>query len=863
MIDYSQLTVLIVDDTPDNIFSLNELLKKNGIKTDSATSADIAMRKMLKNEYALVLLDVQMPDMDGFQLAEHMKGSRKTQHIPILFITAYATETKFLKKGLSLGAVDYVTKPFDADILLLKVKNMLQMSITDRELNLANQKLEIQNKLLDKKINRIDFSYYALFYNSPATILVLDKNGTIQDCNKVILPFDNFQSKLLISQHIANIPLEIKINDEPLHYHYAAIFEQPSEFAFLEASIYNEGKIIGYTELYFTKVKNELEEDLLLLILKDITKGKEAQLALEAERNLLQKVMKNMPFGIYISNDKYELKYVNPVLEDLYGKIKNKPCFQYFHDTDAPCSFCRNEAVFKGHTVTWHWTSPDLREYQLTDIPLRTSDNEKLKMQLVFDVTDAKRAETKLKKSEEKYRTLFENINDGVLQADPTGRLLLVNSALCKMLGYSMQEILSKETLITFAHKNEHTKILEKLKERVAGKSDVFETVLIHKDNSLVYVRLNARPIIDNSGKVMSLLAVISDISPLVKQQNFIKENEAFIRGVFNSMGSHIAVADESGTILYTNDAWKNFALENNVNLNRVAEGSNYFAACKKAAEEGDEIAARALHGIIMVLAGNIPSFSIEYPCHSSSTQRWFLFTATLFKGSQSKIVLRHVNITERKEQQARLTNAALNAQEKEKERIARDLHDSLGQKLMALKLLSANMEFTEGHALKENSNWQNMKEYIAQSIDETRSLTHQLVTPEFTDMGLFEAVDAMINRLQKFDSIKYHISRKGIVKKLPENTRIHLYRVIQEFIRNSQKYAKAQNISISFAYTKDALNLVLKDDGIGFNINKVKTQKNGIGLINIEHRLSSIPCTFHIQSEAQKGATLSIVVYY
>lgn len=863
MTEFSQLPVLIIKHPSEDASTVTSLLRQNGIETDFVENTQLTREKLQTNEYALVLLDLQMPDMDGFQLAGQIRGNPQNQHTPILYITLATIDAAFLKKCLSLGAVDYVTKPFDADIFLLKVKNMLQMSIAEREHNLANQKLEIQNKLLAKKVHRIDFSYFSLFYGSPATILVLDKNGIIQDCNKEILPFDNFQAQLLITQHIDNIPLEIKVNNEALNHHYAAIFEQPSQFAFLEASIYSKEKIVGYAELYFTKVKNELEEDVLLLILKDITKGKEAQLALEAERNMLQKVMKNMPIGIYISNDKYELKYVNPVLEDVYGKIKNKPCYQYFHNAEAPCSFCRNEAVFKGHTVTWHWTSPDMRKYELTDIPFKGADNEKLKMQLVFDITDAKRAEAKLKKSEEKYRTLFENITDGVLQADPTGKLLLVNSALCQMLGYSMQEILSKETLIAFAHKNEHAKILEKLKERATGKSDVYETVLIHKDNSLVHVRLNERPILNDSGKVMSLLAVISDISHLVKQQNFIKENEAFIRGVFNSMGSHIAVADESGTILYTNDAWKNFALENNVNLNRVSEGSNYFAACKKAAEEGDEIAARTLHGIVMVLAGNIPSFSIEYPCHSSSTQRWFLFTATLFKGSQSKVVLRHVNITERKEQQARLTHATLNAQEKEKERIARDLHDSLRQKLMALKLLCSNMEFTVGHALKEDSNWQNMKEYIAQSIDETRSLTHQLVTPEFTDMGLFEAVDAMINRLQKFDNIKYHISRKGKVKKLAEDIRIHLYRVIQEFIRNSQKYAKAQNISISFAYTKNSLNLVLKDDGIGFDINKVKTQKNGIGLSNIEHRLSSIPCTFHIQSEAQKGVTLSIVVYY
>jgi two-component system, sensor histidine kinase and response regulator len=127
--------ILIVDDKPENIFALRTILEMNGFSTDAAYSGEEALRKILRNTYALLILDVQMPGMDGFEVAEAVSGYSKSRDIPILFLSAVSTDKQFIKKGYSSGGMDYITKPIDPDILLLKVKTFHKLYEQNRELN--------------------------------------------------------------------------------------------------------------------------------------------------------------------------------------------------------------------------------------------------------------------------------------------------------------------------------------------------------------------------------------------------------------------------------------------------------------------------------------------------------------------------------------------------------------------------------------------------------------------------------------------------------------------------------------------------------------------------------------------------------
>ncbi|MBB6237352.1 signal transduction histidine kinase [Pedobacter sp. AK013] len=136
--------ILIVDDRPENLISLQKVLQAHNFEVDTASSGEEALKKVLKNNYVLIILDVQMPDMDGFEVAETISGFSKAKDTAIIFLSAVNTELKFITKGYLSGGLDYITKPVDINVLLLKIKTFYRIYEQNRKLN------EVQEKLLEE-----------------------------------------------------------------------------------------------------------------------------------------------------------------------------------------------------------------------------------------------------------------------------------------------------------------------------------------------------------------------------------------------------------------------------------------------------------------------------------------------------------------------------------------------------------------------------------------------------------------------------------------------------------------------------------------------------------------------------------------
>lgn len=127
MQDNDLVDILIVDDRPENLLSLESILEAPGINLIKANSGNEALSLVLKHDIALVILDVQMPEMDGFETAELMRGTARTRNIPIIFVTAISKEEKHIFKGYESGAVEYLFKPIDPDILRSKVNVFIRL----------------------------------------------------------------------------------------------------------------------------------------------------------------------------------------------------------------------------------------------------------------------------------------------------------------------------------------------------------------------------------------------------------------------------------------------------------------------------------------------------------------------------------------------------------------------------------------------------------------------------------------------------------------------------------------------------------------------------------------------------------------
>lgn len=141
--------ILIVDDSPENIISLQKVLEKNNFEVDTASSGEEALKKILKKSYVLVILDVQMPGMDGFEVAEAISGYSKAKETAIIFLSAATANVKLITRGYSSGGLDYISKPVDMDILLLKVKTFYRIYEQSRALN--EMQISLRNEIEFRK----------------------------------------------------------------------------------------------------------------------------------------------------------------------------------------------------------------------------------------------------------------------------------------------------------------------------------------------------------------------------------------------------------------------------------------------------------------------------------------------------------------------------------------------------------------------------------------------------------------------------------------------------------------------------------------------------------------------------------------
>lgn len=144
---------LLVDDLPENLRALEALLQREGLSCLKARSGDEALELLLAHDVALALLDVQMPGMDGFQLAEFMRGAERSRHIPIIFLTAGTADSRRRFRGYEAGAVDFIQKPIEPDILRSKANVFFDLHRQRREIQAQRDALEAHANAL-KTVDR-------------------------------------------------------------------------------------------------------------------------------------------------------------------------------------------------------------------------------------------------------------------------------------------------------------------------------------------------------------------------------------------------------------------------------------------------------------------------------------------------------------------------------------------------------------------------------------------------------------------------------------------------------------------------------------------------------------------------------------
>lgn len=126
--------VLLVDDRQDNLIALEAMLQGLPVEPVAVGSGEAALKRLLVDDFAVILMDAQMPGLDGFETAGHIKRRERTRHIPIIFLTAADRDARLALRGYAAGAVDYLTKPFDPWVLRAKVAIFVDLWVKTQQL---------------------------------------------------------------------------------------------------------------------------------------------------------------------------------------------------------------------------------------------------------------------------------------------------------------------------------------------------------------------------------------------------------------------------------------------------------------------------------------------------------------------------------------------------------------------------------------------------------------------------------------------------------------------------------------------------------------------------------------------------------
>ncbi|SJZ35565.1 sensor histidine kinase [Sediminibacterium ginsengisoli] len=178
----NEFKILLVDDRPENLISLEELLIAEGRSFIKAGSGNEALKQVIKNEdIGLILLDVQMPEMDGFEVARILKSNPKTKDISIIFVTALSQHEEYVLKGFEEGAVDYLQKPLDINIVRAKVNVFEQLYRNQRDLKNTLAELNLINKQLEKFVSIVSHDLKSPLSSMIMVLDLLRTNELVQN----------------------------------------------------------------------------------------------------------------------------------------------------------------------------------------------------------------------------------------------------------------------------------------------------------------------------------------------------------------------------------------------------------------------------------------------------------------------------------------------------------------------------------------------------------------------------------------------------------------------------------------------------------------------------------------------------------
>ncbi|MBT8340605.1 MAG: PAS domain S-box protein [Desulfatitalea sp.] len=624
---------------------------------------------------------------------------------------------------------------------------------------------------------------------------------------------------------------------------------------------------------------------------------------LEENDRLFKSLLDAFEGMIYICSADYRIEYLNDRMIDHLGvDATGRHCFHAFGRRTI-CPWCINHRIWQGEIVRWETVSPiDQRWYEVVNAPLhhtdgtmskcaimvdinerkcnetelkehrahledliraRTSELIQANRQLRLEIEERKAAEITLRENHQRYRSLFEGSRDAIIISDINGRLLDLNEAAVQLTGYSKVEMINKR--VPELDASIDLKVYRRQFRRIqAGQVFTGEIQLRRKDGRIIYAEFNSKQM--TLAGIACIHTTGRDITERKTAEEALRKSESKYRELVQNANSLIIRFDTMGRIKFFNE----FA-------------QHFFGYTEK------EILGRSLLDTILPtvrsnghdISPDIEAFLSDpeqFRINESENMRrngervWITWTnRPIFneQGELEEFLCVGMDITERKRarrQIQNLTHELMKAQENERHRIARDLHDHIAQDLSSLKIrLQTLFETHPPDTDDARGEADGTLAILQRTISDVRNLAYDLRPPGLDQLGLVRTLYLYCDDFSQQNHLKVDFVAAGLDDLvLDEDIQINLYRLIQEALHNVNKHAEARGVTVRLVASSPNLMLRIIDDGKGFNVKDWRSQVNKekrMGLQSMVERVGLLDGTIDIRSRPGKGAGIFITI--
>lgn len=729
-------------------------------------------------------------------------------------------------------------------------KNLLQSHVQESYLQLQN--------ILDNT----DEAYYLLYSKSQEKNIVTSKwkdffGFNLQDCNNILKE----REKYIVREGSRNYYTEVKklALNKRINIIYQAKNKQSGKLFWLSETIYKYNDKKTDNIVISGKIANITQDRLNLMQIKE-------------SEDRFRKLIDVTPVMIWVSNENNIVTYSNKELKKFLGKsledLENyKDYISFVHPRDKKIAITEwkkkidKKLIIESDFRLKNYKGEYRNVYEKA-IPRFYEDGSFAGyIGVYFDRSEEKKYQEELLVDKEKLELLTRNSPDIILLTNENGIIEYASPTTKKILGYSEKDMLKKK-LTTFICKEckDHLEGISWLKKTNKAFSN-YQFRMKSKNGDLIWVQSLISFIPNEQDASYKILLHSRDINKLKQAENLLLESEQKYRGLFENMHLGVMEVDLKEKIIWVNKSFEEMSgysfkylkgknapklfLSNKSSIKKM---ENIGIKRAKKSDTMYEIKMKKRDGRILdVVISGTPIIDLNGNVKGSIGIHW---DVTEIRKTQKMLEQQKINT------QNEVMKASINAEEAQKQILGIELHDGVGHILtytsLFLQMASQSEKFSPGLFNKAHEN-------VEKAINEVRRISRSLVPPALMDLGLKDAIVELMNQFGGVKKIQFNfVCKENEFKEIEFEAQRNIYRIIQELINNSVKYSLCDKIDLQIKQNKQKLFINYSDNGIGFDVNKVK---KGLGIKSINSRVYFYQGTTLIKSIKNKGTVYNIEI--